>query len=152
MRTFEQEPQIEPAGVAHRFVAVLIDGVVLLFLAFLLAILTGGTYSTAANGAHTWGFKLSGGGAVVWALLAFAYYVVLETLSGGTLGKMAVGLRVVDKYGDPIGWGAAVIRNLLRLVDGLFFYLVAAVAVWSSSARQRLGDRAAHTYVVRPLH
>jgi len=140
---------MEHAGVALRFVAVLIDGAIFFVLALVLALITGTTSSTSANGMHTVGFHLGGGAFLVWALLAFAYYVGLETLLGGTFGKMALGLRVVDEDGDPISWGAAVVRNLLRLVDGLFFYLIGAIAVWSSPQRQRLGDRAAHTYVVR---
>jgi hypothetical protein len=37
---------------------------------------------------------------------------------------------------------------LLRIVDAFLFYLVAAIAVWSSPKRQRIGDRAAATVVV----
>jgi hypothetical protein len=37
---------------------------------------------------------------------------------------------------------------LLRIVDALLFYLVAAIAVWSSPKRQRIGDHAAATVVV----
>jgi uncharacterized RDD family membrane protein YckC len=44
---------------------------------------------------------------------------------------------------------AALIRNILRIVDGLFVYLVGAILVWKSDKRQRLGDRVAHTVVVR---
>jgi uncharacterized RDD family membrane protein YckC len=43
---------------------------------------------------------------------------------------------------------SALKRNLLRVVDGLFLYLVAAVAVWASPTHQRFGDRSAHTVVV----
>jgi uncharacterized RDD family membrane protein YckC len=60
-----------------------------------------------------------------------------------------VGIRVVDEEGDQVGVSAAVIRNLLRLVDGLFLYLVGAIFAWSSPLGQRLGDRAASTIVVR---
>jgi len=60
-----------------------------------------------------------------------------------------VGIRVVDEEGDEIDLAGAVIRNLLRLVDGLFFYLVGALFAFSSPRGQRLGDRAAHTVVVR---
>jgi uncharacterized RDD family membrane protein YckC len=38
---------------------------------------------------------------------------------------------------------------LLRIVDGLFSYLVAFIAVLISGKNQRLGDMAAHTLVVR---
>jgi len=48
-----------------------------------------------------------------------------------------------------LGLGASVVRNVLRLVDGLSFYLVGALFALASSRGQRLGDRAAHTLVVR---
>jgi uncharacterized RDD family membrane protein YckC len=35
------------------------------------------------------------------------------------------------------------------VVDGLFFYLLGAIVVWVSKRRQRLGDMAAGTIVVR---
>jgi uncharacterized RDD family membrane protein YckC len=41
------------------------------------------------------------------------------------------------------------IRNLVRAVDAIFVYLVAAIAVWNSPLRQRLGDMAANTVVIR---
>ena len=44
---------------------------------------------------------------------------------------------------------AAAARTLLRLVDGLFSYAVAFVVALASDKRQRLGDMAAHTLVVR---
>jgi uncharacterized RDD family membrane protein YckC len=40
---------------------------------------------------------------------------------------------------------------VLRLIDGLFSYLVAFITVLASAKRQRLGDMAAHTLVVRRL-
>ena len=43
----------------------------------------------------------------------------------------------------------AAIRTVLRLIDGLFFYLVGFVSVLASGKNQRLGDMAAHTLVVR---
>ncbi|MFL5661319.1 MAG: RDD family protein, partial [Ktedonobacteraceae bacterium] len=68
---------------------------------------------------------------------------------GATLGKMVVGLRVVKLDGSPISWSESVIRNLLRIIDGIFFYLVGAIFVWTSPRKQRLGDRAASTVVIR---
>jgi uncharacterized RDD family membrane protein YckC len=140
---------MDSVGVALRFVAVLIDGVIFFVVAFVLALLAGGTSSSSAAGTHTVGFHLGGSGLLLVAVLSLGYYVLCETLFGGTLGKLALGLRVVDQEGDEIGLGAALIRNFLRIVDGLFFYLVGAIAIWTSSDHQRLGDRAAHTYVVR---
>jgi uncharacterized RDD family membrane protein YckC len=38
---------------------------------------------------------------------------------------------------------------VLRIVDGIVFYLVAAIAVWTSDRKQRIGDRVAGTIVIR---
>jgi uncharacterized RDD family membrane protein YckC len=136
---------MEYAGVALRFVAVLIDGLVLLVPLLVVALVFGDRYSTTENGTHTVGVTAGGW----WPLLViFAYYVVSETFTGKTVGKRAVGLRVVDVSGDPIGLGQALLRNALRIVDAFLFYLVAAISVWTSSERQRIGDRVANTVVV----
>jgi uncharacterized RDD family membrane protein YckC len=75
--------------------------------------------------------------------------VALEALRGATVGKMVVGLQVVKADGSAIGWPESAIRNVLRVVDGLFFYLIGAIFVWTSEKRKRLGDRVAGTVVVR---
>ena len=96
------------------------------------------------------GFGLEGAPALLWFLIAMAYYVVMEVTSGGTIGKKVMGLKVVMAGGGgAISWQASIIRNLLRIVDGLFFYLVGAIVIWVSKSRQRLGDMAAKTLVVR---
>jgi uncharacterized RDD family membrane protein YckC len=84
--------------------------------------------------------------------VAFAavYYVVLEGLLGRTVGKLATGIRVVNEAtGYPPGIGKAIVRTVLRIIDGLFVYLVGFVIVLGSSRRRRLGDMAAGTLVVR---
>ncbi len=83
------------------------------------------------------------------AAIPFIYFTLLEGLFGATAGKMLLGLRVVQLDGSPITWREAIVRNLLRPIDEIVFYLVAAISVWNSPRRQRLGDRAADTVVVR---
>lgn len=89
-------------------------------------------------------------GAAFWLFLGawLAYYVAMEAAFKATLGKMAVGVRIAAADGSPVGIRAVLIRNGLRIVDGLLFYLVGAVAAWNSPLRQRLGDRVAGTVVV----
>jgi uncharacterized RDD family membrane protein YckC len=66
------------------------------------------------------------------------------------LGKMLYGIKVIrEDDGEVPGLKAATIRTLLRIVDGLFSYLVAFITVLITEKRQRLGDMAAHTLVVR---
>lgn len=133
--------ELEYQGLGRRFVAIVVDVIVLFVIGYLIAIPSGMT-----TGA---GFDLSGGPAFLWFLVSFAYYIVLEGQYGQTLGKMAVGIRVVTETGDAITYRASLIRNVLRIVDGLFVYLVGAIFIYLSDTQQRLGDRVADTVVVR---
>lgn len=137
---------MEYAGIGLRAVATLIDTVVLLAAAYVIAMLTGGT--TAA------GFNLQGGPAFLWFGAAIAYYIVMEAHWGWTLGKRVLGLRVVMlEAGAPLDWQASIVRNLLRIIDGFIFYLVAVIAMAMSDKKQRIGDRVARTVVIRaPKH
>ncbi|WP_251279400.1 RDD family protein, partial [Enterobacter hormaechei] len=63
----------------------------------------------------------SGLGLVLMFLVYWAYPIVCEARWGRTLGKRALGLRVLARDGAPVGWMAAITRNLLRTVDMLPF-------------------------------
>jgi uncharacterized RDD family membrane protein YckC len=55
---------------------------------------------------------------------------------------------VVNESGGSITWGVSIGRNLMRIIDGLFFYLVGFIVALASKKNQRLGDIVARTYVV----
>ncbi len=79
-----------------------------------------------------------------------AYFAVMEGVAATTLGKWIMGLEVSMLGGAPLTWGAVLARNALRLVDFFpVFYLVGVIAVWVTPSRQRLGDLAAGTQVIR---
>jgi uncharacterized RDD family membrane protein YckC len=133
------------AGLGSRLVATLVDylvkGAVLIALWVIGATIGGGDAG---------GFLVAlliVGSFLVW----FGYDVAFETLaSGRTPGKRAAGLRVVRLGGEPVGFLASAVRNLLRLVDSLpGIYAVGAVCILFSPRNQRLGDLAAGTLVVR---
>ncbi len=88
---------------------------------------------------------------VPWlVLLVVVYFSAQEALFGSTWGKMVAGLRVVDVEGTPPSLAAVLVRNILRPLDYWpAFYVVGAISALLSSRRQRLGDRVAHTVVVR---
>jgi uncharacterized RDD family membrane protein YckC len=141
---------LENAGIPLRFVAVLLDVVLVFFpFAIVVGLMTGGGYAERDAGYANAGVNV--GAKAVWLLLALgvAYYVACEALTGMTLGKRMVGIRVVREDGEHVTFGAAVVRNLLRLVDAFVFYLVGFLFALTSPRGQRLGDRAAHTIVVR---
>jgi uncharacterized RDD family membrane protein YckC len=148
--TPQPQRSLENAGIALRFVAVLLDSIIVFFpLGIVAGVMAGDSYAERGDGYARAGASLSGEGTLLLLLLGLCYYVFAEGLTGMTLGKRIVGIRVVDEDGDDVDFSAAVIRNLLRLVDGLFFYLIGAVFAYSSPRGQRIGDRAAHTLVVR---
>lgn len=83
-------------------------------------------------------------------LLMVVVYSAQEYLFGATWGKLVAGLRVIDRDGSRPSLAAILARNVLRPVDYWpFFYLLGIVAAALSPRRQRLGDRVAHTLVVR---
>ncbi|KRA41574.1 RDD family protein [Pseudoxanthomonas sp. Root630] len=86
-------------------------------------------------------------------LIFWAYPIVFEAVwNGQTLGKKALGLRVVSADGAPVGWLAAITRNLLRTVDMLpFGYAAGLVACLTDTHARRLGDMVAGTLVVHTV-
>jgi uncharacterized RDD family membrane protein YckC len=84
-------------------------------------------------------------------LSMLVFDVGFETLAGGrTLGKRMSGLRVVRSSGRPVDLVASMIRNILRLVDGLpLSYVPTIVSIVVTRRNQRPGDLAADTVVIR---
>lgn len=137
-------------SVGTRFAAQLVDGL----FGMILFYVVGGFIADAAGGRTESGFELSGGPALALMLVMLvcwvAYFALLEGFwNGQTVGKRLVGIQVVKDDGQPIDLPAAMIRNIVRPIDAFGVYLVAAVLVWSSSTRQRFGDRLAHTVVIK---
>ena len=132
----------ETAGVASRLLAVMID------LAVQLVALLGLLFAFSVLAPTHLG--LVGVFVAVFAT-AFVYPVAIETLwRGKSLGKAALGLRVVTVEGAPIRFRHALVRGALGLID--FWASSGAVAVLSilvTRRNQRLGDLAAGTMVLR---
>lgn len=131
------------AGVGSRSLAALLDYIVLSALAFLWVVIG----AIAVTALSPWVAPLI---LVGLFLLDWGYFALFEIASGGrTLGKMALGLRVVTAEGGSPAAGALLMRNLVRLLD-LFFGLPLMTI---DPLARRLGDRLAGTLVVhdRPL-
>jgi hypothetical protein len=87
---------------------------------------------------------------VVFFGLEWAYYVACELwMNGQSLGKRALGLRVVSSAGLSIGLRESLLRNLLRGADFLpNLYVVGLLVMCSDSKFRRIGDLAAGTMVI----
>ena len=90
---------------------------------------------------------------VLYFAVSLLYGILAEWFwRGQTVGKRLLGLRVVEASGLRLRPSQIVVRNLLRFVDLLpGLYLVGGVCCVLSSRRQRLGDIAAGTIVIRTL-
>lgn len=90
--------------------------------------------------------------ALALVLLALAlhwtYHIVFVGGCGQTLGRMAVGIAVVRKSGEPAGYGRAALRCLGGLVAALTLGLANFLVLFRRD-RRGLGDVIAGTRVVQ---
>ncbi len=141
------------AGIASRFMAGLLDNLILAAIYIVLVLLV--IAMAWATGTRHIGTALPGDSWVLALLIAVAfaiywgYFACFEMwLNGQTPGKKALRIRVVKQDGSPITFLDVAIRNLLRAVDGFAGYGVAGIVMFITKKAQRLGDLAAGTVVV----
>ncbi len=136
------------AALGDRLIALILDTALMLALFAVIGMWAGSRW----GGITTSGVEMAGTGALVTValvvLVAFLYHWLCEGLLGLTLGKAVAGVRVINENGAPCGLGPSLIRNILRIIDGLFGYLVGYFIAIFSKLRQRLGDHLARTFVV----
>lgn len=80
----------------------------------------------------------------IWAV----YGAILEGLFGQTVGKRLTGLVVVTKEYERPSILAILLRNALRAIDALVFYVIGFVVIIFTDRKQRTGDLIAGTMVV----
>jgi uncharacterized RDD family membrane protein YckC len=139
------EVALDVAELGSRVGAGLIDAAILALVVTALTLLAG-----VAGSIGLLGLAADLPAAVFSALalaLVWGYFPFFEEVADGrTPGKRALGLRVIQADGRPAGLGAVLLRNLLRPVD---LVVVGPVLMLTTPRRQRLGDLAAGTLVVR---
>jgi uncharacterized RDD family membrane protein YckC len=80
----------------------------------------------------------------------FSYYIILEGEYGQTIGKVVMDITVATEEGERIDYTAAIIRTAGRMVDVLpILYFFGIVVIYTTGRKQRLGDIAAGTMVVK---
>jgi uncharacterized RDD family membrane protein YckC len=138
------------AGIGSRFMAALIDTLLLLFLQAALGLLAVVVATRLENVDISSSVVLA-----IWSLASFlflwGYYLIFELVwNGQTPGKRAVGLRTVREGGRPINLVASALRNLVRVIDFLpGFYGLGVLAMFIDKRSRRLGDLVAGTLVVK---
>ena len=102
---------------------------------------------------------------IIQAAITLGYFVVLTAALGATLGKMALGMRVVGADGNKAGVGAILIREIIVRSSGAILAiflgqeigggigalvsLIAVFVILIDDKRQGLHDKVAKTFVVR---
>ena len=146
---------LELAGIGNRVLAAVIDTAITYFVLLLIivaCVLVGHGLERlpiTPSARSVTGLALLGLAILVAFAVNFGYHIYFEGVwRGQTPGKKAAGIRVVEQNGQPVGWAAVVIRNLIRVVDtGLA--LVGLVVMLIDRNERRIGDLAAGTLVIR---
>lgn len=134
--------RLEPAGAGSRFLATLIDAVLVLAISSM----AGRLLATALPRGIALALTIT-----INFLLTWGWHVYFETRKQGrTPGKRALKLRVIDARGLPVSLYQSLVRNITRALDfAPAFYGIGAIAVMLTPARRRIGDVVADTLVVR---
>ena len=149
------EIEYEIASVIQRIAAYVIDTVIL--GVYLFIVLMAIQLDDFFVNFGTWSFFMLLLAKMPWIL----YQPVMEYLTGGqTIGKMALGIRVVRLNGERVGWREVMTRWLLR-GDFLWIsasYFILLIPCWNifdtfiislSNRQQRIGDALADTIIIK---
>ena len=133
MNTIEvQGRRYELASLGERFTGQFLDGLIYMAI-FVIGLLLGLPFDIVIL-------------TILGVVAAILYELFQDGLTNGqSLGKKAVKTKVIDsRTADPCTFGQSFLRNfllaILGFIDWVFIF---------GEKRQRLGDRAAHTYVVK---
>lgn len=134
------------AGLGSRILASLVDAIVLGLVIVGIGL---GTNALVELGIDE--LLLSGLATIVLGVTVLGFFIGFEAFNEGrTPGKRMLGIRVVTVDGDSIGFLAAFLRTLLRLIDFLpAMYVIGSITILITASNQRLGDIAAGTIVIR---
>lgn len=138
------------AGIGSRFVAVLLDHLLIGVAFLLLTILSAFIFDSLQRHLGMLGKWTLAVFIALNFLLYWGYFTLFEAFwRGQTPGKHVMKLRVIKDSGRQITLFEAMSRNLLRIVDYLpAFYLAGVITMLCTKRNQRLGDLGAGTLVV----
>ena len=153
-----QPPPI--ASIGKRIAAALIDGAILVAIFIVMGKLFGerttntsttittisGTSVTTNDVTNSTGFTLTGIPALIYMAGWFFLIPFSEGRTGQTLGKRALGIRILKQNGDPANIGLSFVRHLFDGID--CFFLIGLIIASTNKERKRIGDLVAGTVVV----
>jgi uncharacterized RDD family membrane protein YckC len=134
------------AGFWKRFVAVIIDGIIINIATTILGFILGIGYYVSGLGSA--GSGRSAALYLVSLVIWWLYYALMESSSQqATLGKMALGIVVTDLDGRRISFGKASIRHWSKILSYLIL-LIGYIMAGFTARKQALHDLIAGTLVI----
>jgi len=154
--------QVRYAGFWLRFIAYIIDDLIMGFAGFLISIpfIGGVIFSAIGIGENVESTEntvkgIAGilgsviGLVMLLVILGWLYYALMESSKNqATLGKMALGLKVTDLEGNPVSFARATGRYFGKIISGMILnigYIIAGL----TEKKQALHDIMAGCLVVR---
>jgi uncharacterized RDD family membrane protein YckC len=147
-------PQVTYGGFWIRFVAYIIDAIIIFVPIFILAIIVGviaglGASSSNTNAATATATTGATGIIELIAFLITVGYFVYFWGKGQTIGMRVFHLRVADAVtGQPIGYGRAALRYLGYVISAIVCYIG---LIWAAFDGRKQGwhDKIANTVVLQ---
>jgi uncharacterized RDD family membrane protein YckC len=148
------EPRVIYGGFWRRFVAAFIDGIVLNMVAYFVGWMVGYSMFKQAASHSRNPFEAIFTPAymrymLITMVINWLYFALQESGSAqATLGKRAMGVRVVGTKGQRISFLNATGRYFGKIVSTLILFIGFIMAAWDSR-KQALHDKMANTFVVK---
>jgi uncharacterized RDD family membrane protein YckC len=152
------------AGFWLRFVAVIIDGIILGAVQFIaimpvLGIMGIGVVENMENfdssdqaeamSMMASMMAMAGVAQVVFLIIQTLYYSLMESSNyQASLGKMVLGLKVTDTNGNKLDFSKALVRNLCKIISSMILLIGYLMAAFTEK-KQALHDMIANTLVVK---
>jgi uncharacterized RDD family membrane protein YckC len=148
-------PTVRYGGFWMRFLAILIDGVLVELVVFPVAGvigvaigIAGGVVRMPGEGVRLVSMII---GAAVGLLVNWIYEAAMMSSSKqATVGKMALGLKVTDEYGHRISFARATGRHFAKFISSMTL-LIGYIMAGFTDRKRALHDMIAGTLVVRAM-
>ena len=123
----------EYGGFWIRFVAAIIDGILLAIVQFIIGLVIDDQTTTT----------------LINIVLGWLYFAGMESSANqATLGKRVMGLQVTDLEGDRIGFGKATGRYFAKIISALILF-IGYFMIGFTEKKQGLHDMIAGTLVIK---
>jgi uncharacterized RDD family membrane protein YckC len=131
----------------YRLIAYIIDGIIIAIPTAIIWVIL--TFAAVMSG----GFLLAYGTLIIfpliWGILEFLYFMVLDVMWGGTIGKRAMGFNVQTVNGGRITYSKSFIRNISKIYWPLTVLDWLIGVITTGDKRQKFTDRIANTVVAK---